>query len=196
MPHGGREREEPDQLVTVDVRERTQLLQVSIREQPRRHRPPPPLPANGTKVGLRPDLPRSDRSRGFFVYGLSDDGGFDDVEPLSRRRRSSSACAASAADLGVPRGRRSPPPGQAPPGDRRKGRCKSGVPGNRTRSHDALPHAGQVVRRMLLRRNIVIDAETARLVAAAVQAALQAGAPSRPSRRDRRVPAADCEPLF
>ena len=62
--------------------------------------------------------------------------------------------------------------------------------------HDALPHAGQVVRRMLLRRNIVIDAETARLVAAAVQAALQAGAPSRPSRRDRRVPAADCEPLF
>jgi len=28
---------------------------------------------------------------------------------------------------------------------------------------DALPHAGQVVRRVLLRRNIVIDAETARL---------------------------------
>jgi hypothetical protein len=62
--------------------------------------------------------------------------------------------------------------------------------------YDAPPHAGQVVRRMLLRRNIVIDTETARLVAAAVQAALQAGAPSRPPRRGRRVPAADCEPLF
>ena len=42
---------------------------------------------------------------------------------------------------------------------------------------DAPPHAGQVVRRVLLRRNIVIDAETAQLVAAAVQAALQADAP-------------------
>ena len=29
--------------------------------------------------------------------------------------------------------------------------------------HDAGPHAGQVVRRVLLRRNIVIDAETAQL---------------------------------
>jgi hypothetical protein len=38
--------------------------------------------------------------------------------------------------------------------------------------HDAPLHAGQVVRRVLLRRNIVIDAETAQLVAAAVQAAL------------------------
>ncbi len=57
-------------------------------------------------------------------------------------------------------------------------------------------HAGQVVRRVLLRRNVVVDAETAQLVAAAVQAALQAGAPSRPPRRRRRVPAADCEPLF
>jgi hypothetical protein len=62
--------------------------------------------------------------------------------------------------------------------------------------HDAPPHVGQVVRRMLLRRNIVIDAETAHLVAAAVQAALQAGAPSRRPRRRRRAPAADCEPLF
>jgi hypothetical protein len=62
--------------------------------------------------------------------------------------------------------------------------------------NDAPPHAGQVVRRMLLRRNIVIDAETAQLVAAAVQAALQAGAPSRPPRRGRRVPVAGCEPLF
>jgi hypothetical protein len=54
--------------------------------------------APGCLPGLRPDLPRSDRSRGFFLYGLSDDGGFDDVEEsLSRRRRSSSTCAASAA---------------------------------------------------------------------------------------------------
>ena len=60
----------------------------------------------------------------------------------------------------------------------------------------ALRHAAQVVRRVLLRRNIVIDAETARLVAAAVQEALQAGAPSRPARRRRRVPPAGCEPLF
>jgi hypothetical protein len=82
-----------------------------------------------------------------------------------------------------------------------KRRCKSGVSGNRARtvsstvpgvtepdapgpspsraadSHDALPYAGQVVRRVLLRRNIVIDAETAQLVAAAVQAALQTGTP-------------------
>ena len=61
---------------------------------------------------------------------------------------------------------------------------------------DALPRAGQVVRRVLLRRNIVIDAETAQLVADAVQAALRAGAPSRPPRRGRHVPVADCEPLF
>ena len=33
---------------------------------------------------------------------------------------------------------------------------------------DAARHAGQVVRRVLLRRNIAIDAETAQLVAAAV----------------------------
>ena len=44
---------------------------------------------------------------------------------------------------------------------------------------DAPRHAGQVVRRVLLRWTIVIDAETAQLVVAAVQAALQAGAPSR-----------------
>ena len=37
-------------------------------------------------------------------------------------------------------------------------------------------HVGHVVRRMLLRRNIAIDAETAQLVATAVQAALQTGA--------------------
>ena len=61
---------------------------------------------------------------------------------------------------------------------------------------DAPRHAGHVVRRVLLRRNIVIDAETAQLVAAAVQAALQAGALTRPPRQRRRVPAADCEPLF
>ena len=62
--------------------------------------------------------------------------------------------------------------------------------------HDALPHAGQVVRRVLLRRNIVIDAETAQLVAVAVQAALQAGPPSLLPRRGPHGPAADCEPLF
>ncbi len=61
---------------------------------------------------------------------------------------------------------------------------------------DAPRHAGQVVRRVLLRRNIVIDPETAQLVAAAVQPALQAATPSRPPRRGPRVPAADCEPLF
>ena len=60
---------------------------------------------------------------------------------------------------------------------------------------DAPPHAGQVVRRVLLRRNIAVDAETAQLVVAAVQAALQAGAPSRPARRRPRVPAAGSEPL-
>ena len=64
------------------------------------------------------------------------------------------------------------------------------------RLQDPPRHAGHVVRRVLLRRNIAIDAETAQLVAAAVQAALQAGAPSRPSRRSPRVPAAGCEPLF
>ncbi len=53
---------------------------------------------------------------------------------------------------------------------------------------DASRHAGQVVRRVLLRRNIAIDAETAQLVANAVQAALRAGTPSRSPRRRRRVP--------
>ena len=61
---------------------------------------------------------------------------------------------------------------------------------------DVPRHAGQVVRRVLLRRDIDIDAETAQLVAAAVQAALQVGAPSRPPRRGARVPAAGSEPLF
>jgi len=62
--------------------------------------------------------------------------------------------------------------------------------------YDAPRHAGQVVRRVLLRRNIVIDAETAQLIAAAVQAALQTGAPSRRPNRGPSVPAAGCEPLF
>ena len=57
-------------------------------------------------------------------------------------------------------------------------------------------HAGHVVRRVLLRRNIAIDPETAQLVAAAVQAALRAGTPSQLPRRGRSVPPADCEPLF
>ena len=63
-------------------------------------------------------------------------------------------------------------------------------------SQDASRYAGQVVRRVLLRRNIIVDAETAQLVAAAVQAALRADAPSRPPRRGPRVPVADCERLF
>jgi hypothetical protein len=62
-------------------------------------------------------------------------------------------------------------------------------------SQDAARHAGQVVRRVLLRRNIAIDAKTAQLVADAVQAALQLGTPSRPPRRRPRSPA-DSEPLF
>jgi hypothetical protein len=49
---------------------------------------------------------------------------------------------------------------------------------------------------VLLRRNIAIDAETAQLVADAVQAALQPAVPSRPPRRRPRGPAADSEPLF
>ena len=61
---------------------------------------------------------------------------------------------------------------------------------------DAPRHAGQVVRRVLLRRNIAIDPETAQLVADAVQAALRADAPSRLPRRRRRVPPAGCAPLF
>jgi hypothetical protein len=61
---------------------------------------------------------------------------------------------------------------------------------------DTPRHAGNVVRRVLLRRNIVIDAETAQLVAAPVQAALQTGTSSLPPRRSQRIPAADCEPLF
>ena len=53
---------------------------------------------------------------------------------------------------------------------------------------DAPRRPGHVVRRVLLRRNIAIDAETAQLAAAAVQAALQPGTPSRPPRRRPRVP--------
>ena len=49
-------------------------------------------------------------------------------------------------------------------------------------------HAGHVIRRVLLRRNIAVDAETTQLVAAAVQAALQAGTPSRLPRRRLRIP--------
>jgi len=64
------------------------------------------------------------------------------------------------------------------------------------RPQDAARHAGHVVRRVLLRRNIAIDAATAQLVADAVQTALGAGAPTRPPRRRRRVPPADGAPLF
>ena len=55
---------------------------------------------------------------------------------------------------------------------------------------DAPRHAGQVVRRVLLRRNIAVDAETAQLVADAVQAVLQASAPSRPPRARAFLPPA------
>src|SRR5271165_5208583 len=59
--------------------------------------------APGCLPGLRPDLPRSDLSFGFFLYGLSEEGGLDDVEeslPSSRwssstRAASASICAAS-----------------------------------------------------------------------------------------------------
>ena len=61
---------------------------------------------------------------------------------------------------------------------------------------DASRHAGQVVRRVLLRRNIAIDPDTAQLVAAAVQAVLQADTPTRSTRRRPRVPPTGCEPLF
>jgi len=61
---------------------------------------------------------------------------------------------------------------------------------------DAPRHAGRVVRRVLLRRNIAVDPETAQLVADAVRAALLTGEPSRPPRLQRRVSPADCEPLF
>ena len=61
---------------------------------------------------------------------------------------------------------------------------------------DAPRHAGQVVRRVLLRRNLAIDTETAQLVADAVLAVLRTDAPSRPPRRRLRVPPADCAPLF
>jgi len=64
------------------------------------------------------------------------------------------------------------------------------------RPQDAPRHAGQVVRRVLLRRNIAIDPETAQLVADAVQAVLRAGEPSRRPRQGTRVPAVGCEPLF
>ena len=57
-------------------------------------------------------------------------------------------------------------------------------------------HAGHVVRRVLLRRNIAIDTETAQLVVATVQAVLHADTPSRPPRRGPRVPPGGCELLF
>jgi hypothetical protein len=51
---------------------------------------------------------------------------------------------------------------------------------------DAPRHAGQVVRRVLLRRNIAIEAETAARRRRPGRA--PAGAPSRPPRRGPRVP--------
>ena len=55
--------------------------------------------APGCLPRFRPLRPRSDRSRGFFLYGLSDDGGLDDVpESLPRRRSSSATRSLSAAN--------------------------------------------------------------------------------------------------
>jgi hypothetical protein len=62
--------------------------------------------------------------------------------------------------------------------------------------NDVTRHAGRVVRRVLLRRNIAVDPETAQLVADAVQAVLQDSPPFTPPRRRRRPPAAGCDPLF
>jgi hypothetical protein len=46
----------------------------------------------GCLPGARLPRSRSDRSRGsFFLYGLSDDGGFDDVEESFPARRSSTS---------------------------------------------------------------------------------------------------------
>ncbi len=53
---------------------------------------------------------------------------------------------------------------------------------------DSPRHAVQVVRRVLLRRNIAVDTETAQLVANAVQAVLQPGTSSQPPRRGPRFP--------
>src|ERR1019366_7615449 len=54
--------------------------------------------APGCLPGLRPDRLRSDRSLVFFWYGLSEEGGLEDVEEsLPRRRSSSSTRAASTA---------------------------------------------------------------------------------------------------
>ena len=64
------------------------------------------------------------------------------------------------------------------------------------RPQDAPRHAGQVVRRVLLRRNIAVDAETAQLVANAVQAVLRAGAPSPAAAPASACFPAGCAPLF
>ena len=61
---------------------------------------------------------------------------------------------------------------------------------------DAPRHAGQVVRRVLLRRNIVIDAETAQLVADAVQAAPPARRALPATTPAPCGPATGSEPLF
>ena len=104
---GRREREEPGQLVTVDVRKRTQPLQVRIREQPGRHRPPPPLPANGTKVAGRGSASRSARHcRGGPTISV-------DFRPVLPAPRFPDGAAGS-------RNRGVRPSGRAHPGDRDK----------------------------------------------------------------------------
>jgi hypothetical protein len=60
-------------------------------------------PAGGQDLpGLRPERPRSDRSRGFFSYGLSEEGGLDDVEESLPGRRSSSSTRAASASARTP----------------------------------------------------------------------------------------------
>ena len=71
------------------------------------------------------------------------------------------------------------------------------IPAMAADPRDVPPHAGHIVRRVLLRRGIAIDTETAQLVADAVRAALQAAPPASPRRRRRRHDPPDgCEPLF
>lgn len=76
-------------------------------------------------------------------------------------------------------------------------------PGPAVPPQDTLPSACQVVWRVLLRRNIAVDPDTAQLVADALQqwfrAAAPAPPPSRPDARPRRrapAPGTNCVPLF
>jgi hypothetical protein len=96
-------------LVTA-LRQHRLLLQAGTAPAARRRRVPEPLVRVIDEPHRRPRIARllarrpfphwrNDRSRPFFLYGLSDDGGRDDVdESLPSRRSSSStrACSRSA----------------------------------------------------------------------------------------------------